>query len=122
MSTKRTLSLQERLEVIKLNEAGKSSRVIAEQFKVGRTQIQSTIKRKAEFIDDFEKFAPLDKKRKTRPTGNEEINDLTLKWFQSATQRKINVDGLMLKKKALHFARDLNITTFSASNGESNNA
>ena len=91
--------------------------MIAEQYKVGRTQIQNTIKRKAEFIRDFDNLAPLNKKRRVRAAGNEEINDLTLKWFISATQRKINVTGHMLKDKALHFAQDLSVRTFSASNG-----
>jgi IS30 family transposase len=51
---RKALTLQERVEVIKMNESGKSARAIAEHFKVGKTQIQSTIKRKAEVLSDFE--------------------------------------------------------------------
>ena len=59
MATKRALALQERVEVIKLSNAGTSSRTIAEKFGVGKTQILNTIKRKAEFQKDFESGAPL---------------------------------------------------------------
>ena len=38
---KRTsLSLKERVDVVKLLNSGKSSRVIADEYRVGRTQIQ----------------------------------------------------------------------------------
>jgi predicted DNA-binding protein YlxM (UPF0122 family) len=114
---RKALTLQERVEVIKMNESGKSARAIAEHFKVGKTQIQSTIKRKAEVLSDFEMSAPLSKRRNVRATGNTEINDLTLKWFLDATGRKINVNGPMIKEKALQFSVELNVDTFSASNG-----
>jgi hypothetical protein len=67
-------------------------------------------------LSDFEMSAPLTKRRNVRATGNTEINDLTLKWFLNATGRKIDVNGPMIKEKALQFSIELNVDNFSASN------
>ena len=39
----KVLTLEERVQVIKLLESGRSSRVVADQFGVGKTQIQQTL-------------------------------------------------------------------------------
>lgn len=41
---RKVLTLEDRIEVIRLLESGKSSRVVAEQFGVGKTQVQQTKK------------------------------------------------------------------------------
>jgi len=48
------LPLEERVQVIKSSERGESSKSIAERLGVGRTQIQNTIKRKADVLSEFE--------------------------------------------------------------------
>ena len=39
---RKVLNLEDHVKVIRLMESGKSSRIVAEQFGVGRTQIQQT--------------------------------------------------------------------------------
>ena len=79
----KVLTLEEdRVKVIRLLESGKSSRILAEQFGVGRTQIQQTLKSKAELLSDYENNADLDSKRQRRATGNEDIKELTWRWFR----------------------------------------
>ena len=51
---RKVLTLDERVKAIKLVESGKSSRKVAEDFGVGRTQIQETLKRKREIMEDYE--------------------------------------------------------------------
>ena len=61
----KVLTLDECIKAIKLVESGKSSRKVAEEFGVGRTQIQETLKRKREVIEDYENnFNPLSKRPK----------------------------------------------------------
>ncbi|XP_035826443.1 uncharacterized protein LOC118477905 [Aplysia californica] len=119
MSTgkKETLTLQERMQVIKLGDEGNSTRAIAERFKVGKTQIQGILKRKTELTAEFEASAPLAKRRYVKATSNKPINDRLDEWYLDATRRGINITGPMLKEKALEFASHFGITTFSASNG-----
>jgi hypothetical protein len=56
----------------------KSARKLAEELGVGKTQIQSILKRKIELIIDFEHNLDGDRKRQRIITRNEDINDLCL--------------------------------------------
>ena len=68
------LTLEESVQVIKLLESGKGLHIVAEQFGVGRTQIQQTLKRKAVLMSDNENNVNPDSKRQRRVTVNEDIN------------------------------------------------
>ena len=115
---RKALTLAERMDVIKMGEEGKSSRYLAVKFGVGRTQILNIMKRKEEITADFEAAAsPLSRKRKPRPTGNEPINELCLKWFIESTHQKNKLNGPLIQEKALQFAKELGISSFTASNG-----
>ena len=48
---------------MKLFESGKSSRVIASELCVGRTQVQSVLKRKREIMEEYESNANVSLKR-----------------------------------------------------------
>jgi transposase len=112
--SRKVLMLEQRLEVVKHLENGKSSREIAQIMGVGRTQIQTINKRKAEILEDYENNVSSDRKRKRHKIGNEEINELCWTWFQDAVQCKINVTGPLLKEMALKFSADLKIDSFKA--------
>jgi hypothetical protein len=103
--------------VIKKSESGISARKLSIEYQVGKTQIQDTIKRKAEYVKYHEENMPEDMKRKKIKTGFEEINRLTEEWLKEANRRHIDVTGPLLKSKALKFASDLSIADFKASQG-----
>ena len=52
-TSRKVLTLEQRLEVVKHLENGKSSREIAQIMGVGWTQIQTINKRKAEILEDY---------------------------------------------------------------------
>ena len=114
---RKVLTLEQRIEAIKLMNAGKPAYKVAEEFGVGKTQIQNLRKRKVEVLADYEQNIPGSTKRRRHLTGNENINELCLEWFKDAVSRRINVTGPLLKEKALKFASELGNTTFKASNG-----
>ena len=114
---RKILTLAEKIKVIELEKSGASSRQIALELSVGKTQILNIIKRKAEYLSDFENNASPDQKRRRYITGNEEINTLCWEWFKDATARRIIVNGPLLQEKALKFASDLGVDSFKASNG-----
>lgn len=117
------LSLEVKLEVIKMHDQqNMSSRAIVEKLGIrglrcGKTQVLSIIKRKREWIEDFESNTPLDRKKKSRKTGKEELNDLLYLWFKDSTSRMFPVSGPLLQQKALEIAKQLNLHEFKASNG-----
>ena len=118
MPSRKTITLAQKVEAIhKYEKVGKSQQAIADEYGVGKTQISNIMKRKREYLDDYEANGPCTKKRATRKTGNEEINQLCWEWFCDGTSRQAPVSGPLLKEQTLVFAEQLGITTFKASTG-----
>ncbi|CAH1244025.1 TIGD4 [Branchiostoma lanceolatum] len=113
---KKTLTLGQKIEVIRRYEkGGTGARAIALDFGVGKTQIQNIVKRKREYLEDYEKNAPINKKRNTRLSANEDINKLCWHYFCETSTRPVT--GPMLQQQALKFAEQLGVVGFKASNG-----
>ena len=116
MSTKsrKALTLKERVEVIhQYEKGGISTRRLAEDFGVGKTQILTTLKRKQEYLDDFEMNAP----KKKRKEKHGDINKLCWDFFCECAAKSVPCSGHTLQEVALKFARELGVTEFKASNG-----
>ncbi|XP_071481843.1 tigger transposable element-derived protein 4-like [Diadema antillarum] len=99
-----------------------SARAIAETLTsqghpCGKTQISNIIKRKREWIEEYENNAHHDMKRKLRKTGNEELNATVYEWFKDATARMMPVSGPLFRLKATEIAAELKLNEFKASNG-----
>lgn len=62
MSKRKVLTLNEKIRVLELSKS-KSARKIADEFGVGKTQIQNILKRKAEVLEDVENNVSGEKKR-----------------------------------------------------------
>ena len=117
-SEKKTLTLGEKIEVIRRYEkGGVGARGLAHDFGVGKTQIQNIIKRKREHIPDYENNAPTSKRRNIRQTGNKGINQLCWEWFCDMRKRAVSVSGPMLQEQNLNFSKQLGVQDFKASNG-----
>lgn len=114
---RKCMTLEERVKCLKLLESGKSSRVVANEFGVGRTQVQNVLKRKREIMDEYESNGNLNLKRPKRETEYGELNNLVYRWFLDATSRLVNVSGPMIQEKARTFAKDLGYEEFKGSNG-----
>ena len=117
MSTKpktpKTLTLNQKLNVIKEKEKGTSCRQLALQFGVGKTQIQQICKRKAEILDAQHTASPDAKRLKTHQQY-EDINTLTYEWYLDAVRRRVEISGPMLKGIALDFAKQTKQTPENA--------
>ena len=61
MSKRKVLTLNEKIRVLELSKS-KSARKIADEFGVGKTQIQNILKRKAEVLEDVENYVSGEKK------------------------------------------------------------
>ena len=115
---RKILSLNDKMKVIQMNRAGKSCRKIAEEFGVGKTQVQNIVKEKALIETEVASGSNLKNKyTKLRKTGNEEINDTIWKWFCEVRSRNIPVTGKLIQEKARSVASERQIVDFRASNG-----
>lgn len=63
------LTLEEKIQAIKKLDAGTPAYKIAEEMGVGKTQIQTLRKRKADILSDFENNMPNSSKRRRYLTG-----------------------------------------------------
>lgn len=66
MSKRVFLNLEQRIEVLREYENGKSARKLAELFNCGRTQINKVIKEKDWILKEYEDFKYRGVKRKRR--------------------------------------------------------
>ena len=86
---------------------GKSQRALAEIFKVGKTQLQQILKRKAEYMTAFEENSPSEKKKVCLTTEHHNIDEMTWKWFQRTRTANVPVSGPMIQAKAIWFAETI---------------
>lgn len=111
------LPLKQKVELIKLSvRTGKSHRVLASEFGIGRTQVGTILKRKKELLEAYEKNEP-DKKRRFTASHYDDIDALTWEWFVRVRGQNLPCSGPMIQEQALSFAGELGITDFKASNG-----
>jgi len=85
---------------------------------VGKTQINSVIKNKAEILKQWESGANGDRKIVTaRRCLYPALNDKVYEWFCVARGKNIPLTGKMIQEKAILIAVELNLDDFTASNG-----
>ena len=91
---------------------------LAKSLGLKRTTLSSILKER-EKTEGYQAEGQSSKRKKLRRCLNQEVNDCLLFWFRQKLSQGIPIDGLMLKEKALQFAKDLNTeNTFVASNGK----
>ena len=111
------LSLEDKVKLIKKYENQKiGHRALAQEFLCGKTQVQTVLKRKREFLDAYEENVNPSTKRLCRH-GEFELNDMLWDWFQKVRSKNLPCSGPMLQQKAMEFAKVLGRTEFKASNG-----
>ena len=110
------LTLARKIELIKAS-SGKSLRQLADVFGVGKTQVGTIIKRKAEYLTAYEENAQPAKKRFKSSMQYEDVDKLTWQWFQCARGLNIPVSGPLMQEKARKFAETLSHVDFKGSSG-----
>ena len=103
------LTLADRVKVSKMADADRTSRWIAKDVGVGKSQIQTILRRKREIIDEFRKNGNTSEKKPRRTPTYDDVNGLVLNGSM--------VPLVDLSTKALSFVADLGLTEFKTSNG-----
>ena len=91
---------------------------IAKQLGLATSILNSIFAKKDEIHQQIEKCGNACKKRKTgKESPFAELETVLFTWYQQAWASNIPIDGTTLKEKAKIIAAQLNIDSFSASNG-----
>ena len=79
------MTLQQKVEVVQASEQpGSSQRTLAEKFGVGKTQIQTILKKKRELVNTYKANADSSRKRLCYRDEYDDIDELTWHWFELA--------------------------------------
>lgn len=118
MTSRRDLSLEEKVNLIKEKELGLSHRRLSDRFQISVGAVSNILKRKSEYTSDYENNRNKRVKRKLRDDTNSEISENVYEWFVSQRSKHIPISGPILQEYARGVAEQLNnSTTFKASNG-----
>ncbi|CAF3728391.1 unnamed protein product [Rotaria socialis] len=118
MPTRNDLTLEQKINLIKQNEGGSSYRGLCDKFKVSIGAVSNVIKRKSEYLNDYETNLNKKIKRKTCSDFSQSINQLVYEWFTAQRAKRIPVSGPLLQAYARKAAQELGDESgFKASNG-----
>ena len=119
-SVRSCLPMDKRVEIINFAEKNPSFgyRKIESAFSVGRTQVQSIIKKKEEMLTAYQSNLSKGQKQKRQRTGKfSDVNQALWDWYTLCRSSNIPVSGTMLQEEALIKAEKLGVEGFATSNG-----
>ena len=112
---RKSLSLAERVDVVKRLEAQESQSSVAKCFGVHPSVI-SRIMNKHQILTDWQNNSNPDRKRK-RMGKAEDVEKALLRWFSQARSRQVPVSGPLLMEKDNSLAEGLGVVEFKATVG-----
>ncbi|GBM07903.1 hypothetical protein AVEN_154675-1, partial [Araneus ventricosus] len=98
MSKRVFLNLEQRIEVLRQYENGKSVRKLSELFNCERTRINKVTKEKDLILKEYEDFKFRGVKR-MKYEKYVDINEAVLEWFKTIWAKKIPFSGPMIQHK-----------------------
>ena len=120
MATKHTLTLSEKIELIRKHEANVSYRTLADHYKISTGSISNIIKRKVEYMENYGQNENSNKKRNLRDEFNQQLDQKVYEWFVAQHSKNIPISGPLLQERARQIRQELgglNADDFKASNG-----
>ncbi|CAF1163268.1 unnamed protein product [Adineta steineri] len=117
MAARNDLNLEQKVNLIKDSEQGMSYRVLKDKFHISVGSISNILKRKNEYLDDYECNQSKKMKRKSTNNFTQQLGEKTYEWFALQRSKRIPISGPLLQEYALKVAAELGDTSgFKASN------
>ncbi|CAF3934434.1 unnamed protein product, partial [Adineta steineri] len=120
MATKRTLTLSDKVQLIRENEQHVNYRTLAENYQISIDSVSNIIKRKAEYLENYEQNENSNKKRNFRDEFNQQLDQKVYEWFVTQRSKNIPISGPLIQEQARQTRLQLDPTNnddFKASNG-----
>lgn len=115
MSKRKSLSISDKLTIIGEVDTGVKNIDIATKYSISPSSV-STIVKKRDLILKLPSAVPKDRKR-IRLCVYDDIDKEVLKWISLVRNNNGYISNSSIKKKALHYAKQMNILNFQASSG-----
>ena len=107
--------LIQKCQIIRQIEKGMTNKEASEKFGVPKNTISTWMKNKDKLFEGLEQSSS--DAKKMRRFDYEQVDKAVFKWFSLQRSQNFPIDGLILKEKALQFAKSFNFPTFKASDG-----
>ena len=111
-----TKSLEEKYKALKDIESGIAEKKVATKYKIPLNTLFTWVKSKEKISAALEN-GKSPKTMKRKGAGLDTLDKAIYKWFINAREQNVPVSGTLLKKKAIRFARELQIEDFMGSDG-----
>ena len=114
-------SLAEKCKALKDLENGLSNKDVATKYSVPRKAVSTWVKNKHKLTASLEKKGMNSSQKNARCGNYEKVDKEIYNWFVGKRSQEIPIDGIIIKQKALEFAKAMGITKFKASDCWLNN-
>ena len=91
--SRKILTLEQKVKALEKYDIKRSSRKVGEAFDVSKDEIQKLVRRKADEYEEYSGNTLSHSQHISRKIGNDELNELTRRWFQGATTRRVQFSG-----------------------------
>lgn len=113
----KSLTLQEKLELIAIIEAGRSVKDVAEEYAVNRNTLHYILKNREKIRAGINAQPGISGFKRIKKTKCPELEKRVLEFMYESREKNEKLSGSSIKAMALEFASELQVENFSASNG-----
>ena len=113
--------MAEKCKALKDLENGLSNKDVATKYSVPRKAVSTWVKNKHKLTASLEKKGMNSSQKNARCGNYEKVDKEIYNWFVGKRSQEIPIDGIIIKQKALEFAKAMGITKFKASDCWLNN-
>ena len=97
-------------------EKGKTSKDMLKLFDIPPNMLSTWKKSKEKIFEAF-KNKNAGQSKRLKENTYEQLNQAVLKWFTRIRSENVPASGILIKEKALYFAKELKLEKFQASDG-----
>ena len=97
-------------------EKGKTNKDVAKLFDIPPNTLSTWKKNKEKIFKAF-KNQNAGQSKRLKENTYEQLNQAVLKWFTRIRSENVPASGILIKEKALYFAKELKLEKFQASEG-----
>ncbi|NXH14989.1 TIGD4 protein, partial [Bucco capensis] len=114
---KKSITIEEKIDIISAVESGKKKADIAAKYGIKRNSLSSIMKNKEKVLEAFESLRFDPKRKRLRTAFYSDLEEALVKWYRIAQCLNVPVNGPVLRLKANEFAQKLGHSDFKCSNG-----
>ena len=114
---RQSISIETKKAILDAIESGATNKTeLAQRFNLKRRSINRILNGKQAILDAISDGKNV-KRARLRAPKYEELEQVLLQWHKQIRSQNVQVNGLLMKEKAIEIAKNLDISNFSASDG-----